>query len=201
VARFDVTNAEWALIEPFLPVAATGPLPRNVVLAEYPVRAGHAAWWYSCRVPPRRSRLRMSRCVIRSGSVRGAGSDEAAAVARRLAAPNDDDLSVEPDPTPCLDGHAILAIAPVGIADDVDARPGASTSAAFVRAGIEALGAARLPLREAKAVRSGARSVRTRALSGRGPLVGGPGCGALRVPVPDARRFLAGFGLGGAFPL
>jgi transposase len=30
VARFDVTNAEWALIEPFLPVAATGPLPRNV---------------------------------------------------------------------------------------------------------------------------------------------------------------------------
>lgn len=30
MARFDVTNAEWALIEPFLPVAATGPLPRNV---------------------------------------------------------------------------------------------------------------------------------------------------------------------------
>jgi transposase len=27
VARFDVTDAEWALIEPFLPVAATGPLP------------------------------------------------------------------------------------------------------------------------------------------------------------------------------
>lgn len=27
VARFDVTNAEWVLIEPFLPVAATGPLP------------------------------------------------------------------------------------------------------------------------------------------------------------------------------
>ena len=25
-----MTNAEWALIEPFLPVAATGPLPRNV---------------------------------------------------------------------------------------------------------------------------------------------------------------------------
>jgi transposase len=30
VARFDVTDAEWALIEPFIPVAATGPLPRNV---------------------------------------------------------------------------------------------------------------------------------------------------------------------------
>jgi transposase len=30
VARFDVTNAEWALIEPFLPVAATGPLPPDV---------------------------------------------------------------------------------------------------------------------------------------------------------------------------
>jgi transposase len=30
VARFDVTDAEWALIEPYLPVAATGPLPRRV---------------------------------------------------------------------------------------------------------------------------------------------------------------------------
>ncbi|WUV83452.1 IS5 family transposase [Streptomyces sp. NBC_01476] len=30
MARFDVTDAEWALIEPFLPVAATGPLPRRV---------------------------------------------------------------------------------------------------------------------------------------------------------------------------
>lgn len=29
VARFDVTDAEWALIEPFIPVAATGPLPRH----------------------------------------------------------------------------------------------------------------------------------------------------------------------------
>jgi transposase len=29
VARFDVTNVEWDLIEPFLPVAATGPLPRR----------------------------------------------------------------------------------------------------------------------------------------------------------------------------
>ena len=29
MARGDVTNAEWALIEPFLPVAATGPLPRR----------------------------------------------------------------------------------------------------------------------------------------------------------------------------
>jgi transposase len=30
VARFDVTDAEWALIEPHLPVAATGPLPRRL---------------------------------------------------------------------------------------------------------------------------------------------------------------------------
>lgn len=29
MARFDVTDAEWALIEPFLPVAATGPLPKR----------------------------------------------------------------------------------------------------------------------------------------------------------------------------
>ena len=29
MARFDVTDAEWALIEPLLPVAATGPLPRR----------------------------------------------------------------------------------------------------------------------------------------------------------------------------
>jgi transposase len=29
VARFDVTDAERGLIEPFLPVAATGPLPRR----------------------------------------------------------------------------------------------------------------------------------------------------------------------------
>jgi transposase len=30
VARFDLTDAEWALIEPHVPVAATGPLPRRV---------------------------------------------------------------------------------------------------------------------------------------------------------------------------
>ncbi|MEU1882017.1 transposase [Streptosporangium sp. NPDC020072] len=30
MARFDVTDAEWALIEPYLPLAATGPLPRRV---------------------------------------------------------------------------------------------------------------------------------------------------------------------------
>ena len=30
MARFDVTDAEWVLIEPFLPVAATGPLPRRM---------------------------------------------------------------------------------------------------------------------------------------------------------------------------
>ncbi|GAA2679538.1 Transposase [Actinosynnema pretiosum] len=30
MARFDLTDAEWALIEPHVPVAATGPLPRGV---------------------------------------------------------------------------------------------------------------------------------------------------------------------------
>ncbi|MER7134132.1 transposase [Streptosporangium saharense] len=30
MARFGVTGAEWALIEPHLPVTATGPLPRRV---------------------------------------------------------------------------------------------------------------------------------------------------------------------------
>lgn len=30
MARFDVADAEWALIEPHLPVAATEPLPRRV---------------------------------------------------------------------------------------------------------------------------------------------------------------------------
>ena len=30
MARFDVTDAEWALIESFIPVAETGPLPRAV---------------------------------------------------------------------------------------------------------------------------------------------------------------------------
>jgi transposase len=30
VARFDVTDAEWELLEPHLPVAASGPLPRRV---------------------------------------------------------------------------------------------------------------------------------------------------------------------------
>ena len=30
MARFDVTDVEWALIEPQLPVAATGPLPRRM---------------------------------------------------------------------------------------------------------------------------------------------------------------------------
>ncbi|MGS2648686.1 transposase [Streptosporangium sp. LJ11] len=30
MARFDVTDAEWALIEPYLPVPPTGPLPRRV---------------------------------------------------------------------------------------------------------------------------------------------------------------------------
>jgi hypothetical protein len=29
MARFDVSNAEWSLIEPFLPVGASGPLPKQ----------------------------------------------------------------------------------------------------------------------------------------------------------------------------
>jgi putative membrane protein len=37
--------------------------------AEKLIRAGQAAWRYSWRVPPRRSRLRMSRWAIRSGSL------------------------------------------------------------------------------------------------------------------------------------
>jgi len=46
VARFDVTDAEWALIEPVLPVAATGPLPRrmreqfNGIVWRFPALAG-----------------------------------------------------------------------------------------------------------------------------------------------------------------
>ncbi|PZG96398.1 hypothetical protein C1I97_26245, partial [Streptomyces sp. NTH33] len=45
--------------------------PANVALAENLVHAGQAAWWYSWRVPPRRSRRRMSRRAISSGSVIG----------------------------------------------------------------------------------------------------------------------------------
>jgi hypothetical protein len=45
--------------------AARSPCPAGAaVIAEYPVRAGQAACSYSCRIPPRRSRLRMSRSVI-----------------------------------------------------------------------------------------------------------------------------------------
>jgi hypothetical protein len=40
----------------------------DVALAENVVRAGHAARWYSWRMPPRRSRLRMS---SRIGDLRG----------------------------------------------------------------------------------------------------------------------------------
>jgi acyl transferase domain-containing protein/NAD(P)H-dependent flavin oxidoreductase YrpB (nitropropane dioxygenase family) len=47
--------------------------PAGPVLAGNVIRAGHAACWYSWRMPPRRSRLRMSRQAIRSGSVIGSG--------------------------------------------------------------------------------------------------------------------------------
>jgi DNA-binding CsgD family transcriptional regulator len=48
------------------------------------IRAGQAACRYSWRVPPSRSRLRTSRCAIRSGSVIGAGSGRSGAAARRV---------------------------------------------------------------------------------------------------------------------
>ena len=44
------------------------------VPAENPVHAGHAAFSYSLRIPPRRWRLRTSSRVIWSGSVMGGGS-------------------------------------------------------------------------------------------------------------------------------
>jgi hypothetical protein len=46
----------------------------NAVPAENLVRAGQAACSYSCRMPPRRSRHRMSRWATCSGSVSGVGS-------------------------------------------------------------------------------------------------------------------------------
>lgn len=47
---------------------------RRVALAEYLVRAGHAACLYSWRMPPRRSWRRMSRSFSLSGSSIGVGS-------------------------------------------------------------------------------------------------------------------------------
>jgi hypothetical protein len=44
------------------------------VRAENLIHAGQAAWWYSWRVPPRRSWRRMSRWAICPGSVIGSGS-------------------------------------------------------------------------------------------------------------------------------
>jgi hypothetical protein len=46
----------------------------SLVDAENYVRAGHAAWWYSCRMPPSRSRRRTTRFVISPGSVIGSGN-------------------------------------------------------------------------------------------------------------------------------
>jgi len=45
---------------------------QEVVLAGNYVRAGHAACWYSWRMPPRRSRLGMSRLVAGSSGSGGA---------------------------------------------------------------------------------------------------------------------------------
>lgn len=46
----------------------------NVAGAENAIRAGQAAFWYSCRSPPSRSCRRMLRCVSVAGSVIGSGS-------------------------------------------------------------------------------------------------------------------------------
>ena len=43
-------------------------------LAENLIRAAHATWWYSWSTPPSRSRRRMSRLAMWSGTTRGAGS-------------------------------------------------------------------------------------------------------------------------------
>jgi len=48
------------------------------------IRAGQAACRYSWRVPPSRSRLRTSKCAIRSGSAIGSGSGRRGAAARRV---------------------------------------------------------------------------------------------------------------------
>jgi hypothetical protein len=48
--------------------------PYDGVPAENAVRAGHAACWYSCNTPPRRSRRWMVRWAIWYGSVIGSGS-------------------------------------------------------------------------------------------------------------------------------
>ena len=46
----------------------------DLALAENIIRAAHATWWYSWSSPPSRSRRRMSRLAIWSGTTRGAGS-------------------------------------------------------------------------------------------------------------------------------
>jgi hypothetical protein len=46
----------------------------DAVLADNLIRTGQAACWYSWRIPPRRSRLRMLRRVICGGSAIGRGS-------------------------------------------------------------------------------------------------------------------------------
>jgi len=55
-------------------VAGVKAMACEPALAENLVRAGHAACWYSWRMPPRRSRLRMSRWAILSGSAIGAAN-------------------------------------------------------------------------------------------------------------------------------
>jgi 2'-hydroxyisoflavone reductase len=59
------------------------PVPHERCGCRLFIRSGQAACWYSWRVPPSRSCLRMSRRAIRSGSVIGLGSGCRGAAARR----------------------------------------------------------------------------------------------------------------------
>jgi hypothetical protein len=54
--------------------SSLGPVVVNAVVAGNPICPGHAAWWYSRRVPPRRSRRRTSSRTIWPRSLSGAGS-------------------------------------------------------------------------------------------------------------------------------
>jgi hypothetical protein len=58
------------------------PAPVGPVGAENVVRAAQAACWYSCRMPPSRSRRRMSRRSSWRGSMTGWGSGRRGAAAR-----------------------------------------------------------------------------------------------------------------------
>ncbi|MFF0372170.1 MULTISPECIES: sigma-70 family RNA polymerase sigma factor [unclassified Micromonospora] len=74
----SVSIAMLAVLETLLPTERAVFVLRevfDVALAENLIRTGQAACWYSWRMPPSRSRRRMSRRVILSGSAIGAGSE------------------------------------------------------------------------------------------------------------------------------